>query len=79
MRAMKRDTKLQYRDGRGDGIVPSETEIEAGIAAYSARHPNTKLQRVAGMTYRVGIDCGDRSHLMSPLTIGPDLWLAWKR
>ncbi|TNE92593.1 MAG: hypothetical protein EP330_01215 [Deltaproteobacteria bacterium] len=79
MRAMKRDTKLQQRQGRGDGVVPSEVEIETGISDYMARHPNTKLQRVAGMTYNVAIECGDSSHLMTPLSIGPDLWLAWKR
>ena len=57
--------------------IPSLSDI----SAYMARHPNTKLQRVAGMKYYITLQ--DGASLIQydeyPLTIGPDIWLATRR
>ena len=40
------------------------------------RHKNTKLECVAGITYKVWIKTASGERPMDPITIGPDAWLA---
>ena len=56
--------------------VSSKEEIEAKINEYKQRHPTTKLQRIAGMSYSAEVTLDNGSTVENEWDIGPDIWLA---